>query len=75
MSLDALPLFRSLKSAFDERGLGFGFTYHVGFFGARIDHIFYSAGLRARTADVLDADVSDHRPLEATLEILPRGAQ
>ncbi len=72
MSLDLLPLSRRLRSAFDERGLGFGYTFYVGPIGARIDHMFYSEGLRARSAAVAEADVSDHRPLEAVLEILPQ---
>lgn len=70
-SLDILPLARLLHNAFDERGLGFGYTFYLGPFGARVDHIYYSAGLRARSAAVADVDVSDHRPLEAAIEILP----
>ncbi|MEE9275115.1 MAG: endonuclease/exonuclease/phosphatase family protein [bacterium] len=70
-SLDLLNLSAGLRSAFEERGGGFGFTYPVGVFGARIDHIFYAGGLRARSAEVPEVDVSDHSPLAAELEIIP----
>jgi endonuclease/exonuclease/phosphatase family metal-dependent hydrolase len=70
-SLGYLQLSRGLKNAFGERGLGFGFTFSLGFLGERIDHIFYTPGIRAREAVVHDVKISDHRPLEALLEILP----
>jgi|GEM_PF-6572425 endonuclease/exonuclease/phosphatase (EEP) superfamily protein YafD len=70
-SIDLAQFDGVLKSAFDERGLGFGFTYSLGFIGQRIDHIYFAKGLAARTARVADVDVSDHKPLESVLEILP----
>ncbi len=74
-SLDLLELSKTLSDAFGERGLGFGFTYSAAFLGARIDHIFHSKGIRARDAFVHDVKVSDHRPLEAVLEIpLPKAS-
>ena len=75
VSLDLLRLSPPLRSAFGERGFGLGFTYHEGFFGARLDHIFYGDGLRARGAAVEPVAVSDHRPLEAVLELLPGEAR
>jgi hypothetical protein len=73
-SLDMLRLAQRLWNAFEESGSGFGFTYHVGPFGAMIDHVYHSEGLLARNASVPDADVSDHRPVEAALEVLPEEA-
>ncbi|MBT3350665.1 MAG: hypothetical protein HOC91_03890 [Nitrospinaceae bacterium] len=70
-SIDLSQFGGILKSAFAERGLGFGFTYSLGFIGQRIDHIFFTKGLAARTARVIDVDISDHKPLESMLEILP----
>lgn len=72
-SLDLLPLSRMLTNAFEERGWGFGFTFYVGFMGVgeRIDHIFHSPEIRTREAFVHDVKVSDHRPLETVLEIMP----
>ncbi len=71
-SLDIRELSGGLTDAFGERGQGFGFTYSAAYLSARIDHIFHSGGIAARSASVLDADVSDHKPLEAVLEILPK---
>jgi endonuclease/exonuclease/phosphatase (EEP) superfamily protein YafD len=70
-SLGYLQLSRGLNNAFGERGLGFGFTFSIGFMGERIDHIFYTPGIRAREAVVHDVKISDHRPLGALLEIMP----
>lgn len=70
-SLDFRGMSGSLTDAFAERGMGFGFTYSVGFFGARIDHVLHSREITAREAIVHDVKVSDHRPLEAVLEIPP----
>lgn len=70
-SLDLRRFNGVLRSAFAERGMGFGFTYSLGFLGARIDHIFSSSGLSARSASVADVDISDHNPVEAVFEVLP----
>ena len=70
-SLDVLRLAQLLHNAFDASGSGFGFTYYAGPFGGRIDHIYHSGGLLARNATVPPVEVSDHQPMEATLEILP----
>lgn len=73
-SLDMLRISPSMKNAFGERGSGFGFTYFIGPFGAQIDHILFSEGFRVRAAEVISEPVlSDHRPVEALLEILPKG--
>lgn len=70
-SIDLAQFDGVFKSAFAERGLGFGFTYSIGFIGQRIDHIFFTRGIAARTVRVADVNISDHKPLEAMLEILP----
>ena len=73
-SLGLFRVGRSLKNAFRERGSGFGFTYFMGLFGVSIDHILFSEGFRARAAEVISEPVlSDHRPMEALLEILSKG--
>ncbi|OGL65138.1 MAG: hypothetical protein A3I72_00550 [Candidatus Tectomicrobia bacterium RIFCSPLOWO2_02_FULL_70_19] len=71
-SLDVRRLSQRLWNAFEESGSGFGYTYYVaGVFGGMIDHIYYSEGLFARSAGVPDLGISDHRPVEAFLEVLP----
>ncbi|MBI3127669.1 MAG: endonuclease/exonuclease/phosphatase family protein [Candidatus Tectomicrobia bacterium] len=70
-SLDVLRLAQRLRNAFEESGSGFGYTYYAGPFGAMVDHVYHSEGLLARGASVPDPGVSDHRPVEAALEILP----
>lgn len=70
-SLDIRRLSRGLRDAYSERGYGFGFTRYVGFFGARTDHIFATPNVRARSAQVKEVEATDHRPVEAALEIPP----
>jgi endonuclease/exonuclease/phosphatase family metal-dependent hydrolase len=72
-SLDILELSGPLKNAYTARGMGFGFTYSLWSLGARLDHVFFSDGIAARSASIADVDISDHKPLEAVLEILPKG--
>ena len=38
-----------VADAFGERGQGFGFTYSAAYLSARIDHIFHSGGIAARS--------------------------
>lgn len=71
-SLDILELSDSLKSAYAARGVGFGFTYSYWFLGARIDHVFFTDAIAARSVSTASVNISDHKPLEAVLEILPK---
>ena len=71
-SLDMAQLLGTMKSAFDERGFGFGFTIASGPYKVRVDHVLYTEGLRARSAAVPDVRVSNHKPLETVLEFFPR---
>ncbi len=56
------------EDAFTVVGLGFGFTKHSRLLRARIDHVLYGPGLRARRAWVGPEIGSDHHPLAADLE-------
>lgn len=65
------PIFRAYWSryqdAFARRGLGFGFTKHTHWHGARIDHILYDPFWKV-TAVRVGPDVGgDHHPLIAQL--------
>jgi endonuclease/exonuclease/phosphatase family metal-dependent hydrolase len=58
----------SFGNAFSTAGFGWGSTKQTRWFGARIDHILYSAPWRCVRAWVGPAMGSDHRPLIADLE-------
>jgi endonuclease/exonuclease/phosphatase family metal-dependent hydrolase len=62
---------RRLSNAFEQAGVGFGYTKYTSWWGARIDHILYDGDWRAVRAGVGPALGSDHRPVIATLEFLP----
>lgn len=62
-----------LDDTWSELGFGPGITYHEYRFWFRIDHIFHSEGLRPLQMDVLkNIEYSDHYPIEATFQLLPR---
>ncbi len=73
VDLNALPYshtYQRLKShfhnAFEQRGTGFGFTYHHFPWFIRIDNQFYDHGLDIQYFHTLDRiAVSDHYPIEA----------
>lgn len=52
-----------LRDTFAEKGLGWGMTYHTNFPVVRIDYVFVSREWQIVSADVLEADLSDHLPL------------
>ncbi|MDB5349088.1 MAG: endonuclease/exonuclease/phosphatase [Planctomycetota bacterium] len=53
------------EDSFAATGLGFGYTKHTRWFGARIDHVLVSPGMRSRRSWVGPDIGSDHRPLFA----------
>ncbi|WP_410565318.1 endonuclease/exonuclease/phosphatase family protein [Amycolatopsis sp. cmx-4-61] len=60
------PITARLRSAQDEAGDGFGFTWPAGLPLARIDQVFVS-GVRPLAAWTLTATGSDHLPVAATV--------
>ena len=68
-------IFRSawgdLTEAFDQGGIGFGFTRYNGWIRLRIDHVLAGPGFRVVRAEVLPDYGSDHRPLMAELVLDP----
>ncbi len=66
-------LLEKRRNAFQEKGKGFGFTYHKILDFLRIDNIFYDAEkFELKHFETLDnVDFSDHYPLTATFELKP----
>ena len=62
--------FTSFKNAFDDAGLGFGWTYDVKLTITRIDHILTGSGWQARRSWLGPVLGSPHRPLLADLEFI-----
>jgi len=62
------PITTRLRSAQDEAGDGFGFSWPAGLPLARIDQVFV-AGVRPVAAWTLPATGSDHRPVAAALAL------
>lgn len=58
-----------LRSAFEDGGVGFGWTYPASRPMLRIDHIFTANGLLRVAAKVGPAGSSDHRPLICDLQL------
>jgi endonuclease/exonuclease/phosphatase family metal-dependent hydrolase len=56
-----------LRDAWTDCGRGDGFTYPADRPTKRIDYVFLGGTLRCTAAEVLDSQVSDHRPLLVTL--------
>jgi endonuclease/exonuclease/phosphatase family metal-dependent hydrolase len=56
-----------LRDVWAECGRGDGFTYPADRPTKRIDYVFLSGTLRCTAAEVIDTQVSDHRPLLVTL--------
>lgn len=54
-----------LKDAWWEGGNGFGWTYFGWNLRLRLDHILYSDELELVDVEVIDSDLSDHKPLMA----------
>ena len=61
---------RGLYDAFDEVGVGFGYTFPAKRPWMRIDRVLSGAGVRFVDARVGPRGVSDHRPLFAEFEIV-----
>lgn len=57
-----------LRDAWTECGSGDGFTYPADKPAKRIDYLFLSGDLHCSKAEVVDTQVSDHRPLLVTLK-------
>jgi endonuclease/exonuclease/phosphatase (EEP) superfamily protein YafD len=57
-----------LRDAWAECGSGDGFTYPSDTPARRIDYLFLTGDLQCSAASVLEAQVSDHRPLLVTLK-------
>ena len=62
-----------LTDAWSAAGTGDGYTYSVSDPHKRVDYVFSSDGLAARTAMVVDSDASDHRPVVATFALSTLG--
>jgi endonuclease/exonuclease/phosphatase family metal-dependent hydrolase len=56
-----------LRDAWAECGTGDGFTFPAGKPVRRIDYLFLEGALRCTSAQVLDTQASDHRPLLVTV--------
>lgn len=56
---------KDLKDAWSEHGRGFGWTYFGWNLRLRLDHILYSEELELTDVNVIDSDLSDHKPLMA----------
>jgi endonuclease/exonuclease/phosphatase family metal-dependent hydrolase len=57
-----------LHDAWAECGSGDGFTYPADKPTKRIDYLWMSEGMNCATAEVIDTQISDHRPLLVTLK-------
>lgn len=57
--------------AFEERGVGAGYTWRSRWYGLRIDHVLHDARWRTIRARVADDVGSDHLPLLVDLEPVP----
>ena len=57
----------ALHDAWVECGSGDGFTYPADRPAKRIDYLWMSEGMHCASAEVLDTQISDHRPLLVTL--------
>jgi endonuclease/exonuclease/phosphatase family metal-dependent hydrolase len=57
-----------LHDAWTECGSGDGFTYPADKPAKRIDYLWMSEGMHCASAQVLDTQISDHRPLMVTLK-------
>lgn len=65
-----------LHDTWPKAGDGDGFTYDSVAPRARIDYVFASDGVRARSARVIDTDASDHLPVAVDVVITaPDGAE
>lgn len=63
----------NLKDAFIEKGTGLGRTYNHIFPTIRIDHIFFNpSALKIIGFQCPKTDLSDHNPLIANFEIIPK---
>lgn len=60
---------KDLKDAWKEGGRGFGWTYFGWHLRLRLDHILYSDELELVDVEVVDTDLSDHKPLMARFRI------
>ena len=58
----------ALHDAWVECGSGDGFTYPADHPTKRIDYLWMSEGMHCASAEVLDTQISDHRPLLVTLK-------
>jgi endonuclease/exonuclease/phosphatase family metal-dependent hydrolase len=56
-----------LRDAWTECGQGDGLTYPADRPAKRIDYVFLAGTLRCTAAEVIDTQISDHRPLLVTL--------
>lgn len=68
--------YQLMRTKFDDawvtsRAKGDGFSYPADKPVKRIDHIFYSKGVRAKTAWVVETLASDHIPVVADVELGP----
>ena len=58
-----------LSDSFSESGTGIGVSYPGTIPGLRIDYLLASEQFHWRKSEVIDIDLSDHRPVRAVLEL------
>ncbi|MEH0154540.1 endonuclease/exonuclease/phosphatase family protein [Limibacter armeniacum] len=62
-----------LKNAFEEKGIGLGFTLnHSKLFFLRLDNQFYSKGLQTNNFNTLQVPYSDHFPIKGNYRLVNR---
>jgi vancomycin resistance protein VanJ len=61
--------FEGLHDAFDDVGVGFGFTFPARLPWLRIDRFLGGPGVRFLSIETLGRGPSDHRAVEAVLEL------
>lgn len=58
-----------LTDTFDEKGTGYGSTYNIQYFPARIDFILADPAFEVKTHQVFNVELSDHFPIMASLSL------
>jgi endonuclease/exonuclease/phosphatase family metal-dependent hydrolase len=59
----------NLTDTFDEKGNGYGSTYNIDYFPARIDFILADPAFNVEAHKVFDIKLSDHFPIMADLSL------
>ena len=66
-------IYKKIIEKFDDvfklKGNGFGSTYEFKFLPIRIDYVFISPSIYAKSVYIFDENLSDHKPISAFLDI------